>query len=282
MKIAYTLNGLLGGLTGKNSSGSTRDDQLLVLKYVSNLLQKYIVPYNDVDFFIFSWHTDFREEFQKYLSPKMIALVPQMNFEIPEHLRRIQAPAINGVETFTDGNINRVITHKSRWYGFKKVMRLVNSYERTHNFKYDLVVNARLDLCWNKPFDFESLNPNKFHIPIHPDMSTYGWPDESNEILDHVFASNSDYMKMFSRMYQLLDSYTKPGQCQQWNTISHHFLMTWHLLKLDLLHEDIIEKSFATWHEGNPNIIGGSKESNIDYDIFRYRQLSREEVMNYE
>tara|TARA_R100001377_G_scaffold84773_1_gene69104 strand:+ start:803 stop:1651 length:849 start_codon:yes stop_codon:yes gene_type:complete len=282
MKIAYTLNGLIGGLTGKNSSGSTRDDQLLILKYVSNLLQKYIVPNNDVDFFVFSWHTDFREEFQKYLSPKMIALVPQINFEIPEHLRRIKAPAINGVETFTDGNINRVINHKSRWYGFRKVMRLVNSYEIIHNFKYDLVVNARLDLCWNKPFDFESLNPNKFHIPIHPDMPTYGWPHESNEMLDHVFASNSDYMKMFSRMYQLLDSYTKPGQCEQWNTISHHFLMVWHLKKLGLLTEDTIEGSFATWHELNPKIIGGSKDDSIDYDIFRYRQLSKEEVLSYE
>ena len=45
---------------------------------------------------------------------------------------------------------------------------------------------------------------------------------------------------------------------------------------------NIIKKSFTNWHEKNPNIIGGSKESNIDYDIFRHRQLSREEVMNYE
>ena len=57
------MNGLVGGLSGKNSSGSSRDDQLLVLKYVSNLLQKYITPQNNVDFFIFSWHTDFMDEF---------------------------------------------------------------------------------------------------------------------------------------------------------------------------------------------------------------------------
>ena len=50
MKIAYTMNGLVGGLSGKNSSGSSRDDQLLVLKYVSNLLQKYIMTQNNVDF----------------------------------------------------------------------------------------------------------------------------------------------------------------------------------------------------------------------------------------
>ena len=55
MKIAYTMNGLIGGLSGKNSSGSARDDQIIVLKYVSEILQKYIMPWNDVDFFIFSW-----------------------------------------------------------------------------------------------------------------------------------------------------------------------------------------------------------------------------------
>ncbi len=41
MKIAYTMNGLIGGLSGKNSSGSDKDDQLIVLKYVSKILQKY-------------------------------------------------------------------------------------------------------------------------------------------------------------------------------------------------------------------------------------------------
>ena len=114
MKIAYTMNGLIGGLSGKNSSGSTRDDQIIVLNYVSDLLQRYIVPYNDVDFFIFSWHTDFKDEFEKYIKPKKLKLIPQIDFEIPEHLK--------------SGNINRVIAHKSRWYGFKEVINLVSEY----------------------------------------------------------------------------------------------------------------------------------------------------------
>jgi len=270
MKIAYTLNGLIGGLTGKNSSGSSRDDQVLVLKYVSNLLQKYIMPQNNVDFFIFSWHTDFMEDFNRHISPQKCKLIPQIDFKIPEHLK--------------GEHINRVIAHKSRWYGFKEVMKLVSEYENEHYFKYDLVVNARFDTCWNKPFKFETLNPNKFHIPIHPDMSTYGWPDggvhTNIEMLDHVFASRSDWMSGFSSMFDFLDEYTLPGECPQWKTISHHFLMVWHLRKLGLLREDIIKKSFTNLHESNTDIIGGSKD--VDYDIFRYRQLSREEVMNYE
>ena len=56
--------------------------------------------------------------------------------------------------------------------------------------------------------------------------------------------------------------------------------MVWHLRKLGLLSEDIVKKTFSNWHDNNPKIIGGSKE--VDYDIFRYRQLSRKEVKNYE
>ena len=52
--------------------------------------------------------------------------------------------------------------------------------------------------------------------------------------------------------------------------------------KLNILSEDIVKKSFKSLHERNPNIIGGSKDSNIDYDIFRYRQLDKKEVMSYE
>ena len=84
------------------------------------MIQKYIVPHNDVDIFIFSWHTNLKDEFTKYLSPKKIKLIPQKDFSIPEHL--------------SGGNANRVIAHKSRWYGFKEVINLVSEYETENNF----------------------------------------------------------------------------------------------------------------------------------------------------
>jgi len=269
MKIAYTLNGLIGGFSGKSASNANKDeDSILILKYVSDLLQRYIVPYNDVDFFVFSWHTNFKDEFEKYLEPKKIKLTPQIDFNIPEHL--------------SGGNTNRVIAHKSRWYGFKEVMNLVSEYEIENKFEYDLVVNSRFDICWNKPYDFKDLNTNKFHIPFHPDASSYGWPDEGPEILDHVFASSSEWMKVYSTMFDHLDVYTLPGQCPQWNTISHHFLMVWHLQQLNILSEEFIDKSFRVLHEKNSDIIGGTKNGDIDYDIFRYRQLTREDLKEHE
>ena len=116
--------------------------------------------------------------------------------------------------------------------------------EKENDFEYDLVVNARFDICWNKPYYFKNLNNNQFHIPIHPDASSYGWPDQGPEILDHIFASNTVWMKQYSNMFDYLDEYTSPGQCPQWKTISHHFLTVWHFRKMGWLTKEMIEFSF--------------------------------------
>ena len=168
---------------------------------------------------------------------------------------------------------------------FKTQFECVGRYfeaETENDFEYDLVVNARFDTCWNNPYEFKKLDVNKFHIPIQIDTPDYGWPNNGSEILDHIFASSSDWMKGYSSMFDFLDEYTLPNQCPQWNTISHHFLMVWHLNKLNLLSEDLIEKSFNNLHEKNPDIIGGTKNKNVDYDIFRYRQLTREDLSKHE
>jgi len=216
---------------------------------------------NDVDIFIFSWQVDKEEEFKKYLNPKKIKLIPQIDFEIPEHLK--------------GKNDKRVIAHYSRWYGVKEVMKLKREYEEENNFKYDLVVNARFDLCYNRPFDFSSLPTTEFHIPIHPDRVNYGWPTSTSEILDHIFVSNSDIMNEYSNLFDKLDEYTLPGECRQWNIISNHFLMVWHLWKLNLLYLDVVKKSFSTYTESEV----GNQEGTTDYDIIRYRNLSVEDII---
>ena len=62
MKIAYTLNGLIGGFnSGKNMNADVGDyssQSLLTLRYTSKFLKKYVLDNNDVDVFIFSWETD--------------------------------------------------------------------------------------------------------------------------------------------------------------------------------------------------------------------------------
>jgi len=266
VRIAYTLNGLIGGFGNYKTYNIDKlsnygDESSLTLKYASKFLKKYVLDNNDVDVFVFSWQVDKLEEFKKYLNPKKIKVIPQIDFEIPKHLK--------------GKNDKRVTAHYSRWYGFKEVMKLKKEYEKENDFKYDLVVNARFDLCYNKPFDFCCLPTNQFHIPIHPNKPTYGWPNENSEILDHIFASSSENMDNYSSLFSFLSEYTMPGYCQQWNVISHHFLMVYHLWKLNLLNTDTVKKSFSTY----TGDMADNQEGKTTYDIIRYRNLSSEDII---
>ena len=260
------MNGLVGGFkSGKNSDALELNDynyeSLLTLKYCSKFLKKYILDNNNVDIFIFSWQDDKKKDFINYLNPRKMKLIPQIDFEIPKHLK--------------GKNDKRVNAHYSRWYGFKEVMNLKTEYENENNFKYDLVVNARFDLVFNRLYDFSSLPSQQFHIPIHSNRPTYGWPAERPEILDHIFASSSEIMDKYSSLFNYLDEYTLPDQCPQWNTISNHFLMVWHLWKLNFLNTDIVKKSFSTYTTNKFD--GGVGET--DYDIIRYRNLSLDNII---
>ena len=53
MKIAYTINGLIGGLSGKNFQLKDQEIAPLIIKYTGNTVNKFIKANNDVDFFIF-------------------------------------------------------------------------------------------------------------------------------------------------------------------------------------------------------------------------------------
>ena len=266
MRIAYTMNGLIGRFGGKHyhqndtDESAYKNESSLVLRYVQKYLKKYVLDNNDIDVFIFSWETDKEEEFKQYLNPKKMKLVPQIDFEIPNHLK--------------GNNDKRVLAHYSRWYGFREVMKLKQQFETENNFKYDLVVNARFDLCFNRHINFNNFDNNNFHIPINLRETHYGWPDAGPEILDHIFASSSETMDSYSNLFEKLDEYTLPGECPQWNTISNHFLMVWHLEKLNLLSTENVLKTFSTFETTEPDL----EEGNCDYDILRYRNLTKNDV----
>ena len=75
LKIAYTINGLIGGFVGKNSIQNDKSDRVLILKYISDILNKNICSVNDVDFFLFSWHLDMENEFNELFNPP-ISIIP--------------------------------------------------------------------------------------------------------------------------------------------------------------------------------------------------------------
>jgi len=236
MKIAYTINGLVGGLSGKSYEDRDKDFTAEIAKYAYKSLSKYILKNNNVDIFLFSWHNKDKDILNEIYKPAKSLHVPQAIFtDLPEHL------------TQKEWAYERIQAHVSKWYGFKEVMRLRQEYEQENNIKYDLVVNARFDHCWNKDIDFSNFDVDKIHLSDFIDR-TYGWPTNINsgELLGDIFIMKPHYIDQMAIMFDHINEYTSPGECPQWKFISHHFLIPWHLRKLGLLSEDLIRFSLKT------------------------------------
>jgi len=257
MKVAYLMNGLIGGLSGKNYEQLDLDVRSEIIKFTSNTHDKLRQDTIDIDYFIFSWEPELLDTYIDCYQPKRIECIPQFNFDMPDHYVQHTSNS-------------RIQAHYSRWYGAKKVMQLLIDYIESTNTTYDLVINARLDLCYQNCIDLTSFDSQKFHIAYPVNLPRYNWP-YSTEIIDHFFASSIDNMILFSSLFDLLDDYTRPDQCPRYRLISNHFLSVWHLRKINLLHENIIKKSITTYDD--------AYDSTTDYYIFRYKKLTLNEVL---
>jgi hypothetical protein len=146
---------------------------------------------------------------------------------------------------------SRVHNTYSRWYSTMQVSKLISDYENS-NGQYDLIMISRLDLVWRDSLSFSFLDSNKFYTSniINGDNKLWGWPwEDTKQIAEHFFISNSNNIHKFNSLYEYLDEYTKPGQCPSWNSISSHMLAHWHLCKLNI--EDI---GFVKYWYKNSNI----------------------------
>ncbi len=262
MKIAYLMNGLIGGLAGKNYTYADADIRQKVLEYTSethHFLQDKDV---EIDYFIFSWELDLEKQYTKIYNPKKIKCIPQPVFDVPEHYIK-----------YKDSKYwPRIQAHYSRWFGALEVSKMCNEYSLENGIEYDLVVNARLDLCFQNKIDFNKFDPSKFHIAKSIASPNYNWPKNKLEMLDHIFVSSSENMRKFMSLYNNINDYTAPGQCPQWSKISSHFLTVWHLNKLGLLNKETISESNITCYDNGYH-------PSTDYYIFRYKKLSMEDVI---
>lgn len=249
MKIAYLMNGVIGGIKGKNYESSDLDIRKKIIEYTSKTHQFLQNKDIEIDYFIFSWEPDLKKEYIKIYNPKKIKSVSQIIFDMPDHfLQHKDNP--------------RVQAHYSRWYGALKVSKMCQEYSLENNINYDLIINARLDLCFQNKIDFNKFDVSKFHVARPSNLHYYNWP-RNNELIDHIFISNPQNMHNFMSLYNNINDYTSPGECPQWNVISSHFLSVWHLNKINLLKEKTISDSnISCWDNGYSLY--------TDYYIFRY------------
>jgi hypothetical protein len=276
MKVAYTINGLIGGLSGKSWSRKDEDFLSTMVRYLYKSLNTHILKDNDVDIFLFSWHMNDADLFKEVYQPKKSLFIEQIKFDLPDHL---SGPS----------NRDRIQAHYSRWYGLQEVMKLRREYEKEKNIEYDLVVNARFDHYWNKDINFSDLDTEKVHLSKFLDRA-YGWSTGvcNNELLGDIFIMKPYYMDQFADMFNYLNDYTKPGECPSWKSISHHMLTVWHLRKLGLLKHDTIEFPLKTCFPigtgGGQSLAVHPDRKEVNYTLLRYKvemeNLTREDIIN--
>lgn len=256
MRIAYLMNGVVGGLTGKNFQRTNEELTEHILEYCAHTHNHLHNDHIEIDYFIFSWEPNLDTQYKSLFNPKKYHSEIQKTFNVAPHYDHIK-------------NNPRIQAHYSRWYGAKKVFEMCEEYMQENDITYDLVINARIDLCYHNNVNFTEWDTMQFHIAKSLCHPNYNWP-KNIEITDHIFASNFSNMKEFFKMYDLLDTYTKPGQCPQWNHISSHFLSVWHLRNIGLLDNNIISESLSTRFDSR---------SGVDYHIFRYLELTEQELI---
>ena len=80
--------------------------------------------------------------------------------------------------------------------------KLKKEYEDKNNFKYDMVMISRFDMCWMTDVIFDRFDSKYFWIPRVPmeknTRTWYGWPFENPEINDYWCFGNSGDMDYFS------------------------------------------------------------------------------------
>lgn len=251
MKIAYTINGLIGGLSGKNFQ--LRDQELapLIIKYTANSFKKFILSNNkDLDVFIFSWQPEFKDYFIEEYSPLVSCYTPQIKFEVPNYLP----------------DEIRTQSHFSRWYGVKKLFDMI----KVSGVNYDLILNCRMDTCWNRDICFDGWDLNKFHVAYHKTHPNY-LPQDRNGfyMCDHFFGGNMDNFYKLSTLFYSLPQYADPRihRCS-YSHISNHRLCVQHLNATGLA--DISVPSIENVLDDGTGL--------ADYNIFRYKKINAQSL----
>jgi hypothetical protein len=271
MKIAYIINGLVGGLKGKNMDRNDDVHVPLITKYCKKTIDDFISNSASVDYYIFTWHTNHLDSFREIYQPKVILGEDQITFNIPSCANQDK----------------RSQAHVSRWYGYNKIFKEFETFVEKEDIKYDYILNARFDICWNRPIVFNDLSKitlcsyaseldveSKKNLKFNLD----DWPPRGkdsyhfNDVPDHIFGGDFEFMKNMSSIYDNI--WTLHGQKKYGrNTImSHHKLIPGHVRDLGKKNSDV--NYLFHFNEGSK---GPNK---LDYDIFRYRNLTAQEISN--
>jgi hypothetical protein len=268
MRIAYLMNGLFGGLTGKNMDRNHDEHVPIVAKYCKKSIDDFFCPNDTVDFFIFTWHSNHKNALQEIYQPKTLDCRDQATFSIPS----------------CANNDKRSQSHVSRWFGYKQNFSNFEEFSAKEGINYDYVLNARLDICWNRKIVVEDLtkitlssytshddtgHPQNLRFDLNRWSSRMPTTYHQSDLADHVFGGNFDFMKKMTEIYDKIWYLHGEKRYSVTNPVmSHHRLIPGFIKELGKKNEEVR----YLFHYNH----GGKRK--VDYDIFRYRNLTVEKL----
>ncbi len=128
---------------------------------VENLKNWFRGVYHDIDFFMHTWDVS-ESKLWHYESRYVIDNIRPQNlyressYPLIEKMeksydRKFIAVEVENQERFLSSKFfSRYMGFSPQWYSWYKVMNLVDQYERSNNFRYDLVVKIRPDIMFPK------------------------------------------------------------------------------------------------------------------------------------
>ena len=253
-KVALCMSGKIGNTKGKSGH---HESEFRVLKKGYDHYKKHILDTNEVDVFIHCWDRELEQEVQDLYQPTSCMFEEQIYFDIPPY---VKSGGDNGL---------RANNHYSRWYSNKIANKLRYDHEKKMGFEYDYVMTTRFDLAFETDVIFSSLDESSVYAgkwsavvdqngndyfkggrgPLyemvrtgHPavqqlSLVTKGYPKNDEGFLDLWFIANSENSDSLFSLYDKLDEYNKPGNCQLDSSgrISNHRLVKYHMEKEGLL-----------------------------------------------
>ena len=184
MKIALCFYGCspLDTLRGSSSG--------LKINYTIKHWLKYVIIPNKPDIFIHCWSVKSMGEYVENFKPT------RYKFEQPKHF-----PVHRKQRIMDYGKTNDEIM-KSVHYSLQQSVQMKKQIEHDHNFKYDVVMIARLDIMWFNQISFKNFNMDYIHI------SPWNFANDINSTrkMDYIL----DYFMIAKEYHKLIiDEYKK-------------------------------------------------------------------------
>jgi hypothetical protein len=208
MRIAICFYGLHPDITNTKYINKN-----LVKNFVPQYLEKnFMNQYENIDSFVHSWSIEKKEKIIKEYNPTEYDIEEQKIFNIPEDIKNTKNKNNN------TNNEKCKQVYKMCWvevmfsmfYSIKKVLNLMNQYEKNNKIEYDIVILSLMDIIWLKPFTINKIDDRTaIYNPIWGKKNYHSIKNNYKMVKGDLIIGNSNNIYKLNTIYDDLPKYIR-------------------------------------------------------------------------